>query len=153
MNSLEKSKIEKIINADVEEVIKNFTEQRKDAQSALVDKLEENPPASAVKLSKEIISARKISREAEKELSALGWRLTGYNDDKLEMQTHWNCDTNSMTASCKEVMNFSKETDKKIQLLKSLARKYSLKLFAGGENAEVEKLLASFNAEIAKLLK
>lgn len=150
MNTIEKRKIESVINADIATQITNWKDTRGNELSELTERLEQKPPAAVIAYTKAIREFKKEIESHEKSLKALGWEFHDY-DDKVQMITRYDQDAKEYTHSALEVLAHQKETQKIIRALEALGRKYTLKIYAGSE--EMEKLLEKFNAEISKILK
>ena len=140
MNSVEKTKIEKIITAEVEERIEELKARRNQKFGELKEKAEKTPSSEVLSVRKDIRENKEKLEELEKELAELGYKLTYSND--LELSQSWRHENGVgfYEYSVSELTEHSKETADKVRALKKLSRLYQLKLYAGTEEEQQEVL-------------
>lgn len=156
MNTIVKRKIEQAIQEDIKNRVKDYENARSEEFEELKEKFEKNPPTKIKTLLIEANKGLKIYTGAREEAKKLGWKIdTSYTTDhktaETEMMTSWDYATNTSEPKTKELIAHKTETTKKIAELNKLARKFTLKIYAEGE--DVESLLKEFEAEITKILK
>lgn len=155
MNTIEKRKIENVINEDIKQKKDEYQNARREEYNALKEKFEKQPPAEVLKILRKAQDAQKICKQAEKEAEALGWNIQeydNYNDAKMKSSYNWKPNGQSdYTYHAKELTSHDAETQKTISALERIGRAYTLKIYSGSD--EMEKILKSFEAEITKILK
>lgn len=154
MNTIEKRKIESVINDDIEQNISTYKSNRASEYHTLKEGFEKNPPKEVSALLKKAQTLKDELNAVEKDVERLGWNMNSYSDKvSVSMKGHYDySERNSRyVAEVKELVAHDKETDSTIQSLKELGRRYTLKIYAG--SADMEKILNAFTSEISKLLK
>lgn len=142
LNMEEKRKLEKLLVEDVEEAKRAFNQNASCQRSALVARLQAKPPAKAQALFLRYENSRKAMEEAEGEIEALGWHVSGYGERKIAVKT---CGILPL-----ELAEFEEKVEVKKAALASLTRTFTLKLFARG--AEAETLFADLAKHVSKLV-
>lgn len=145
LNMEEKRKIEKLIFADIEKAKNDYQNTRGKKRDAIIATLKANPSKEAVNLFNEYTKAKETEKRTENALKKLGFHpYHGYQDKlHLEVSTYGDIPETLKT--------FDRDEEKKCNKLDALKRNYTLKLYAGGEEAqEIFKELAK---ELENLLK
>lgn len=155
MNTIEKRKIESVINSEIKERVKAYENKREQEYNELKEKFEKQPP-------KEICDILTLANRAHDQLNnleakakKLGWNLYGfstYNNGIIaQMESSYDYDRKGYTHHAKELREHQAQTEKTINALRRLGRDYTFKIYAGSE--EMQAILESFEIEISKLLK
>ena len=146
LNMEEKRKLEKLLFADIERAEQAYNGTRSSERDAVAKRMVKNAPAEAVKLFATYKSAKAEMEGAERALDEMGYDInTGYGTAKGG-ELGINYAHNKQPA---ELASFDRQTSERKAKLAELKRSYTLKLFAGG--AEAQELFASLAKEIAKL--
>jgi hypothetical protein len=152
MNTVAKSKIEKIINHEIGQKIEAYKKRRKDELDSLIEQYENKPSKEALAIMDKLNQNREEKEQLEKELAAVGFERK-YNGE-LALRSAWRWDDkyrNSWTEYfVPELTAHSKATAETIGKLEALGRQYALKIWAGEASAEVD-LLHVFEQELANL--
>jgi hypothetical protein len=138
----EKRKLEKLLLADVESAEMSYSTRRNKERSELEKEAEEKPPAAATAQFKKWMQAADAKDQAEEALSALGYRPRKYGSDAPELIVGGG-------TTPKALADFDKATRDGRERLSELKRSYTLKLFAGG--AEAQELFNALAADISSL--
>ena len=152
MNTVAKSKIEKIINHEIEKNIDAYKKRRVKELDALIQQYENQPSKEALAIQAKLKQNEEEEKRLEKELEAVGFELNYRGELTLRDETHWD---DKYRHSWKEyfvpeLTAHSKATAETVGKLEALGRQYALKIWAGEASAEVD-LLQVFEQELAKL--
>lgn len=146
LNMDEKRKLEKVMFTDIDTAITKFDSERKALRETSAKTALSNAPAVARTLFAAYIAAKKKSEQSKSALRALGY------DIKNEWQNQYRDELVLCYAMPpKALREFDTETERVKAILADLKRSYTLKLFAGGE--EAKELFASLARELAAILK
>jgi hypothetical protein len=99
-----------------------------------------NAPANVAALFAEYKSAKSALAKVEQQLSSLGYYVSDYHETKLRIGSN---------TPPKELVAFDAETSRIDKRISDLKRDYTLRLFAGGE--EAKELFATLANEIANI--
>jgi hypothetical protein len=141
LNMEEKRHLQKLIFRDIDEATRSYQSARNEARQKLQERLLENAPADVVALIAESKRASDTVARIDKELADLGYNFSGYREKTL-------CLNHSKLPQ--EVLAFDAETSRRDKSMSDLKRDYTLRLFAGGE--EAKELFATLATEIAKIV-
>jgi hypothetical protein len=137
----EKRHLQKLIFRDIDSAANAYRASRGEARRKLQEHLVEKAPSNVVELLSNLKHASDTVTRLENELSTLGYSFSGYPEKKLGI---------SYSKQPQEVMEFDKETSRGDKSMSDLKRDYTLRLFAGGE--EARELFATLANEIAKIV-
>ena len=139
----EKRKLEKIIFADIEKAECDYLNARSGERAEVKTKCIKNAPSQVKTLFKKYAEASKVRKQSEKALDKMGYSVSDYGNTPELKISHGDYP--------KELELFDTETNKKEDELSTMKRTYTIKLFAGGEEAtELFKTLAQ---DLARLIK
>ncbi len=148
LNMEEKRKLEKLLLADIESAATAYSTERSTQRDDLEKDIEQNPPALVAKLFQEWKRVHQSIEDLERSLEAFGYHVsTGYGSNKggeLDINGRY-------SQQPKPLRDFDDHTRARRDKLAELKRSYTLKLFAGG--AEAQELFAALAAEITTLTK
>jgi hypothetical protein len=136
----EKRHLQKLIFSDIHAAGETYRNARQQARAKLEKRLVEEAPETVLALFAEFKSAARTMTRVEEELSKLGYALAGYPEKVLAI---------AYGKRPHELVEFDGETARIDKSLSDLKRDYTLRLFAGGE--EAKELFATLSNEIAKL--
>jgi hypothetical protein len=142
LNMEEKRHLQKLIFRDIDAAANAYQAARNEARRKLQERLVETAPDDVAALAAELKRAQETVTRLESELSALGYSFVGYPEKKLSI--------NAYNKQPREVVEFDKETSRRDKSMSDLKRDYTLRLFAGGE--EARELFATLASEIAKIV-
>lgn len=137
----EKRKLEKIILADIDRKASDYKQERNSARTRLANELTDNPPEAARKHLATWKDAQKAQEKAEAALEALGFRVCSYRDGGSLAIDY--------SKRPKPLVEFDKATNDAIQKFTELNRSYTVKLFAGG--IEAQELFKALGADLATI--
>jgi hypothetical protein len=137
----EKRHLQKLIFRDIDAAADAYRAARREARCKLQERLVETTPSDVAALVEELKSAQDIATRLENDLSDLGYSLAKYPEKKLCI---------SYNKQPQEVVEFDKETSRRDKSISDLKRDYTLRLFAGGE--EARELFATLASELAKIV-
>ena len=152
MNTVAKSKVEKIINEEIQNQVDAYKDVRDRELNKLIEQFEKKPSEEALKIQKQLKS---IDEQKEKLKEAL--RKTGFEEKydgtlKLDYEWHYEGNTRSWRVYVEPTLTeHSKQTAEKVKKLKELGRSYGLKIWAG-EASEEATIFDSFKADLEKSL-
>lgn len=138
LNMEEKKKFEKIIHQDIERAKLELRNKHNEQSKVVEEKLVKD--SKAQKLLSDYKETAKRLKAIEKEAEALGYRVNTWNEPSI-----------SVTSNHKELAGTYKEQRVTEEKLETMKRTYTLKLFAGGE--EAQELFESLAKELANLTK
>jgi len=138
----EKRHLQKLIFRDIDAAAAAYRAARSEARRKLQERLVENAPSNVAALAAELKTAQEIATRLERELSALGYSFAGYQEKKLCIHDY--------NKQPQEVVEFDKETSRRDKNMSDLKRDYTLRLFAGGE--EARELFATLASELGKIV-
>ena len=152
MNTVAKSKIEKIIDHEIEQSITAYKKRRKTELDALVEQYENKPPKEALAILAKLKQNKEAEKRLEAELEVVGFERTYRGELTLRSKTHWDDKYRNswQVYFVPELTAHSKKTAEMVGKLEALGRQYALKIWAGEVSAEVD-LLGAFEQELAKL--
>jgi hypothetical protein len=139
LNMDEKRRLEKILFADIQQSSAQYSTKRSAAYSEHSERILKGSKMKA--LLDGYIAARKKMRNQEKVIEQLGLGI--YNGDIPSLYIR-------ESHKIPELRDFNDETAKTKSALEALKRTYTLKLFAGGE--EAKELFASLTRELATIV-
>jgi hypothetical protein len=140
----EKRKLEKILISDIDHSASEYAAKRRQNRSAVESAAITNPPAEVKRPFNVFVRVRQQADRAEKILNALGYAISSY-DGKYSLRLA------PYGEKPKLVRDYDAETARVEKTLADLKRSYTLKLFAGGE--EAKELFASLSSELAVIVK
>ncbi len=143
LNMEEKRKLEKLLLEDIDRAATTYREVRQSKRKALESDAVRKPPKEVRELFDTNERARGDMERTERSLTALGFRIEGYGSGR-----HLGVGYGS--AIPKFLRSFDEETEKTKGALQGLKRTYTLKLFAGGE--EAQGLFASLVKELVSIV-
>jgi hypothetical protein len=139
LNMEEKRNLQKLIFSDIHAAAEKYRYDRHESRQKLQDRLIEHAPSNVVALFAEYKAADDTTRKIEKELLQLGYVISGY-PEKLGI---------AYNKYPLELVQFDNETSQMDKDMSDLKRDFTLRLFAGGEEAkELFRMLANAIAEI-----
>lgn len=142
----EKRKLEKIIFSDLDRAKHDYDNLHEADRTELEKRLKQNPEALAIL--KKYEQAEKDTEATKNALRKMGYDTSyegDYNNRKMTLTL------NTYGTTHKELRAFLDNQEKTKDKLEALKRTYTIKLFAGG--VEAQEIFANLQAEIAKLLK
>jgi hypothetical protein len=142
LNMEEKRHLQKLIFRDIDATAAAYRAARSEARRKLQERLVETAPSNIAALAAELKRAQETATRLEHELSALGYSFSGYPEKKLCIHEY--------NKQPQEVVEFDKETSRRDKSMSDLKRDYTLRLFAGGE--EARELFATLGKELAKIV-
>lgn len=137
----EKRSLEKLMFADIDKVSADYKANRAEDRTALVARLTHQ--SSVQKLFQRYLAGRKEMADAEKALERIGYDIYGYSEPHHVIVKD--------SKKIPELAGFDFETNARTHKLAEMKRTYTLKLFAGGE--EAKELFASLAKELAAIVK
>ena len=137
MNMEEKRKLEKVLFADIDHAVADYRANRSKARDALSKSVLQQPDVRAAY--DLYVAAKKDMARHEKSLKEVGFRVDYYGDLGID-------DAHKIEA----LREFDSESDEGNDALESLKRTYTLKLFAGGE--EAQSLFATLAEDLARIV-
>ena len=141
----EKRKLEKLLFADIETAITTFKQKRTTLRQTCAKTALEKAPAETRALLTAYVTLLKKSKEASQALAKLGYSV------KSDWSNQYGHDLEIAYAKPpKALLDFDAETARVEKSLADLKRDYTLKLFAGGEQAQ--QLFASLTRELAAIV-
>lgn len=149
MNTVEKQKIEKIINRDIEQRITAYSAQRSEQVRELVAKVEKKAPTEVQKLASEYRVHKAAMDAAEKKVEERGWRICSDGSLALRTRYEWGRNGSTTTYFAPEITEHQYETAERIEKLKQLGTNYALRLYAGTD--AVPDIYGQFAKELEKL--
>jgi len=131
LNMDEKRKLEKLLIDDIDRAISDFSAKRGNGRCTLTDKCLKTPPADVKTQFAKYLRAKQEKEDAESQIVALGFgiRCNYHKDNEPELRM-------GDSILPKSVRDFDEETRKRTSALTEMKRTYTLKLFAGGEEAQ-----------------
>jgi hypothetical protein len=142
LNMEEKRKLEKLLLADIESAETVYSTNRNKERAALEKQIEEKPPVAAANLMKTWVQAHDAKEQAEEALTSLGYRVRNYNSSEPELVVGGG-------HTPKVLEDFDKTTRTGREKLTGLKRDYTLKLFAGGD--EAQEIFSSLTKDLAAI--
>ena len=136
----EKRHLQKLIFSDIHAAGEKYRNARKGKREKLQDRLVAKAPSNVAALFVEYKSAANEVTRVEKELSKLGYSLSGYPEKQLAL---------AYSNLPQELLEFDAETSRTDKSISDLKRDYMLRLFAGGE--EAKQLFATLANELANI--
>ncbi len=144
----EKRKLEKILLSDVDAAITSYGARRSGERGAVEKSALDNPPAEIKRLSAEYQQSRKAMEEAEAKMKQLGYQMDSVYSGENGYVYRLRLDH---TIEPRALADFDEKTKKAKGALNELRRTYTLKLFAGAE--EAKELFASLTKELAAIVR
>lgn len=142
MNMEEKRKLEKVMFADIEKAIGQYTSKRSAEYDELRRQYLDKPPKDALRLYSDFQAAREQMKSAETLLRQLfGIDIDSYPKEHLSLR-----DASKVPA----LESHGEQTRKVKAALEEMKRGYTLKLFAGGE--EAQELFASLARDLEAII-
>lgn len=142
LNMEEKRRLEKLLLADIDRAEAAYIEVRKSKRKPLESDAVRRPPKDVRDLFEVNKRARADIERTEKSLAALGYCISGYHGDR-QLGIGYG-------VLPKAIRAFDDETERTKSALQELKRTYTLKLFAGGE--EAQGLFASLVKELVSIV-
>jgi hypothetical protein len=140
LNMEEKRHLQKLIFSDIHASGEKYRNARREEREKLQERLVQKAPGYVVELFAEYKRATTAIIRVEKELSNLGYSVSGYHEKQLGI---------AYNKLPEELAEFDAETSRTDKSISDLKRDYTLRLFAGGE--EAKELFATLAIEIAKI--
>jgi hypothetical protein len=137
----EKRHLQKLIFRDIDAAASAYRAARSEARRKLQERLVETAPDNVASLVAELKRTRETAKRLENELSDLGYSFGCYQE-KLSIGPH--------NKQPQELDKFDEETSRGDKSMSDLKRDYTLRLFAGGEEARA--LFATLASELAKIV-
>jgi hypothetical protein len=137
----EKRHLQKLIFRDIDAAASAYRAARTEARRKLQERLVETAPDNVASLVAELKRGRETARRLESELSDLGYSFGSYQD-KLSIGPY--------NKQPQELVEFDEETSRGDKSMSDLKRDYTLRLFAGGE--EARELFATLASELSKIV-
>jgi hypothetical protein len=141
LNMEEKRHLQKLIFHDIDAAAKSYRAARNEARQKLQQRLIEHAPPKVAALVAEFTRASDNIARIEKELSDLGSGLSGYPERTLHI---------AYGKPPQAILEFDAETRRRDKSMSDLKRDYTLRLFAGGE--EAQELFATLARELTKIV-
>ncbi len=138
----EKRNLQKLIFSDISAAAEKYRTDRKHAREELQERLIEKAPPYVAALFSEHKKALATMARVEKELSETGYALSGYGDER-SLGIGYN-------KHPQELVQFDIETTANEKNISDLKRDFTLRLFAGGE--EAKELFRMLGNAIAKIV-
>jgi hypothetical protein len=136
----EKRHLQKLIFTDIHAAGEKYRYARGEERDKLRERLVQEAPGNVVELFAEYKRAATVITRVEKDLSDLGYSVSGYPEKQLGI---------AYNKLPEELVEFDAETSRTDKSISDLKRDYTLRLFAGGE--EAKELFATLVSEIAKI--
>jgi uncharacterized protein (UPF0128 family) len=143
LNMDEKRKLEKLLLSDVDTAAAAYRAQRSAKQELVKDAAITNAPRQARGLLAAYLATRSNANALLERIHKMGYSVPTYGDNEDKLDLHYN-------TKPKPVRDFDAETARVEKSLADLKRSYTLKLFAGGE--EAKELFASLARELANIV-
>jgi hypothetical protein len=140
LNMEEKRQLQKLIVSDIHLAGGKYRNARRGEREKLQERLVQKAPGNVVELFAEYKRATTAISRVEKELSNLGYAVSGHSEKQLGI---------AYNKLPEELVEFDAETSRTDKSISDLKRDYTLRLFAGGE--EAKELFATLASEIAKI--
>ena len=132
LNLEERRRMEKLLFADIEGKVQEYTSKQSKEKDVLIDKLNKNIPTDIVKVFAEYQEAHNEADKKKEYLSEDGYDTNGYGDkERVEVSTYG--------TQPKELEEFDQKTERTKKKLEALKREFTLKLYAG-DSAEMNDL-------------
>ena len=144
LNMDEKRKLEKIIFTDIDKAIHDYRNKRYEIKTKITDKLVKSP--KVLKLVKGYEVARLAMEKAEREAEKMNIRMNWGNRNTANAEYR---DYNNGEDTPKEVISHNDRTAEVEKKLENMKRDYTLKLFAGG--IEAQEVFESLARELEKI--
>jgi hypothetical protein len=141
LNMEEKGHLQKLIFHDIDAAAESYRVARNEARQKLQQRLIEHAPPNVTALVAEFKRASDTIAKVEKELSDLGYGFSGYSEKTLHI---------AYGKPPQAVLEFDAETRRRDQSMSDLKRDYTLRLFAGGE--EAKELFETLARELTKIV-
>jgi len=140
----EKRKLEKVLLDDIDSAISSYKSRRGDAREKVEETALAKAPAIAKALLLKFNKARTEAAELDKRIEQMGFRtVSEYGTKNFHLALSY---SNKPTL----LKDYDAETARVEKSLAGLKRSYTLKLFAGGE--EAKELFASLARELAGII-
>jgi len=147
LNMEEKRKLEKLLLEDVESAITKYAARRSEERGEMEKAALKNPPTELKRLMAIYQRARKEMEEAEAKMKPHGYRMDDvYRDGNYVYELRLD-----RTIEPKALRDYDEKTNMAKGALTNLKRTYTLKLFAGGE--EAKELFSALARELASIVK
>lgn len=143
LNMEEKKNLQRLLFSDIESTVKSYDATRKEQRGQLKARLLENPPPELRALVDEHRHAEEVMARVKRELEQVGYVLTGYPDKQLDIPAY--------NKQPQELATFDAETSRTEKRMADLKRDFTLRLFAGGEEARA--LFATLGDELTSIIK
>src|SRR5262249_15365437 len=137
----EKRHLQKLIFRDIDAAANSYRVARAEARRKLQERLVETAPDNVASLVAELKSVRETAKRLENELSDLGYSFSAYQD-KLSIGPY--------NKQPQELVKFDEQTPRGDKSMSDLKRDYTIRLFAGGEEARA--LFETLASELAKIV-
>ena len=143
LNMEEKRKLEKIIFADIDKAIATYNEKQSKIYNKASGELVKS--ARAKVLEKAYIKAQDELQKTEKDLEKAGFRMSGgYSDRNFKIELGYD-----RRSHFKVLYNLNEKQEKTLKELEDMRRIYTIKLFAGG--VEAQEVFGALAKDLAKL--
>lgn len=139
----EKRKLEKLLLADLDRAIADYGSVRRQEHCRIEKEMIKSPPRTVAALFASYKRARTAEKTAVQELEKVGFTVNCYRSEHT-------LDVRSCNPP-KDLLRFNEETATRQHALNELKRTYTIKLFAGG--AEAQELFTTLATEIASITK
>jgi hypothetical protein len=140
LNMEEKRHLQKLIFSDIHAAGEKYRNARRDEREKLQERLVQKAPANVIDLFAEYQRATTAITRVEKELLSLGYSIARYPETQLAI---------AYNKLPEELVAFDLETFRTDKSISDLKRDYTLRLFAGGE--EAKQLFETLTNELAKI--
>lgn len=139
LNMDEKRKLEKVLLADIDAALAAYEASRRERREPLLEKATSKPSAKVAALAARFKVIEAEQQKIRSELHELGYSCSGHGGLSV-----------GYGATPEPLRPFDAETAKVGKAFAALKRTYTLKLFAGGE--EAQELFASLGRELAAIV-
>jgi hypothetical protein len=140
LNMEEKRHLQKLIFSDIHAAGEKYRNARREEREKLQERVVQKAPGNVIDLFAEYQLATTAITRVEKELSSLGYSIARYPETQLAI---------AYNKLPEELVEFDCETSRTDKCISDLKRDYTLRLFAGGE--EAKQLFATLANELAKI--
>jgi hypothetical protein len=140
LNMEEKRHLQKLVFSDIHAAEEEYRNARREEREKLQERLVQKAPGNVIDLFAEYQRSTTAITRVEKELLSLGYSIARYPETRL---------TIAYNKPPEELVEFDSETSRTDKSISDLKRDYTLRLFAGGE--EAKQLFATLANELAKI--
>jgi hypothetical protein len=143
LNMEEKRNLQKLLFSDIETAAAKYAAARKEERDRLKERLVDTAAPEVRGLFDQWKSARETKDRIAKELASLGYSVNDYGDKPLSI--------NDYNKQPHELATFDEESKRTEKRMTDLKRDFTLRLFAGGEEARA--LFSALSNELGSIQK